>query len=666
MKKIKLFLFAAMLLGGVGLHASNTITYTATEQQSGYSGSLAVGRTTFGSAITSHTFSNGTGTITCSGEITTIEEYAFWSCTDLTSITIPNSVTTIGNSAFVGCTGLTSITIPNSVTTVGDGAFYDCSGLTSVTIGNSVTTIENYAFYGCSGLTSITIPNSVTTIGHSAFIYCRGLTSVTVSWTDEKSIPSIDSNVFEKIAHNAGPSGATLHVLNGTAALYQQANEWKYFGNIVEYITTITYTASAQLPGYNGSLQVGATTFGSAITSHTFSNGTGTITCNGMITTIGNSAFNSCTGLISIEIPNTITEIGEAAFYGCTGLTSIEIPSSVTKIGNSAFNSCTGLISIEIPNTVTEIGEAAFFNCTGLTSIEIPNSVDSIRRYAFQGCTGLTSIEIPSSVTKIRDNAFWACSGLTSVTVFWTDSESIAPIESTSFGKIANGAGRSGATLHVPNGTAALYQQAKEWNKFGRIECDLIKVNNLWYRPLNVRTVNLIVNQDTTATGERIPYSGDVVIPNTIIYNGNNSISAIEDSVFYNAKLTSLTVLTDIPLPCEQYTFLGQDKSIPVYVLDVDAFKRAQYWNKFTNIQFYAPYRDEAKQKLIGAANSVPNEHSAEAQAIAEAYGKKMDGLNTAAAIDKLYAQALEEIQAFMDETLWTLDETGCMTLPKP
>ncbi|MCQ2330700.1 MAG: leucine-rich repeat domain-containing protein, partial [Paludibacteraceae bacterium] len=556
-----------------GLHASNTITYTATAQLPGNDGSLDVGATTFGPAITSHEFSNGTGTIICDGEITKIGDYAF-----------------------AYCRGLTSVTIPNSVTTIGGWAFAACFSLTSVTIGNSVTTIGDHAFYNCSALTSITIPNSVKSIGHDAFAACYSLTSVTVSWTDEKSIPSIDSNVFSEIAYHKGPSGTILFIPEGTEEFYRQADVWKGFGSIVEY-GIITYTASERLPGYNGSLAVGATTFGSAITSHTFSNGTGTITCN---------------------------------------------------------------------EKITQIGEAAFFNCTGLTSIEIPNSVDSIRLYAFQGCTGLTSIEIPSSVIRIRGNAFWACSGLTSVTVFWTDSASIAPIASSSFGEIANGAGRSGATLHVPNGTAELYQQAEEWNKFGRIECDLIKVNNLWYRPLNVRTVNLIVNQDTTATGERIPYSGDAVIPNTIIYNGNNSIAAIEDSVFYNAKLTSLTVLTDIPLPCEQYTFLGQDKSIPVYVLDVDAFKRAQYWSKFTNIQFYAPYRDEAKQKLIAAANSVPNEHSAEAKAIAEAYGKKMDGLNSAAAIDKLYAQAMEEIQAFMDEALWTLDKTGCMTLPKP
>ena len=82
----------------------------------------------------------------------------------------------------------------------------------------------------------------------------------------------------------------------------------------------------------------------------------------------------------------SVTSIGGYAFYGCTGLTSIEIPNSVTKIERSAFYGCTGMTSIEIPNSVTSIGENAFDGCTGLTSIEIPNSVTSIGYYAFYGC----------------------------------------------------------------------------------------------------------------------------------------------------------------------------------------------------------------------------------------------------------------------------------------
>ena len=87
---------------------------------------------------------------------TMICDYAFSSCSSLTSISIPNSVTSIGGWAFYNCSSLTSITIPNSVTSIGEGTFYECSSLTSISIPNSVTSIGDDAFDGCSRLTSIT------------------------------------------------------------------------------------------------------------------------------------------------------------------------------------------------------------------------------------------------------------------------------------------------------------------------------------------------------------------------------------------------------------------------------------------------------------------------------------------------------------------------------
>ena len=108
--------------------------------------------------------------------VTTIGDYAFSGCNNLTSVAIPSSVTTIGYSAFSGCSSLTSVVIPNSVTTIGNGAFSGCSSLTSVVIPSSVTTIGYSAFSGCSSLTSVVIPNSVTTIGSCAFSGCNNLT----------------------------------------------------------------------------------------------------------------------------------------------------------------------------------------------------------------------------------------------------------------------------------------------------------------------------------------------------------------------------------------------------------------------------------------------------------------------------------------------------------
>ena len=144
------------------------------------------------------------------------------------------------------------------------------------------------------------------------------------------------------------------------------------------------------------------------------------VTYNGItypVTAIGHLAFRNCTGLTSIDIPNSVTAIGLMAFESCTGLTSIDIPNSVTKIGSGAFFYCTGLTSVTIPNSISTISYGTFAFCTCLTNVTIPNSVSEIGQEAFADCTGLTSIVIPNSVTKIGNQAFSWCTGLTSIVV---------------------------------------------------------------------------------------------------------------------------------------------------------------------------------------------------------------------------------------------------------
>ena len=130
--------------------------------------------------------------VTIPDNVTSIENYAF-AYTGLKSITIPDSVTNIGNYAFAGCKDLTSITIPDSVTSIGNSAFYNCSSLTSITIPDSVTSIGTATFSGCKNLTSITIPDSVTSIGNSAFVGCKNLTSITIP----DSVTSIGESTFK-------------------------------------------------------------------------------------------------------------------------------------------------------------------------------------------------------------------------------------------------------------------------------------------------------------------------------------------------------------------------------------------------------------------------------------------------------------------------------------
>ena len=141
------------------------------------------------------------------------------------------------------------------------------------------------------------------------------------------------------------------------------------------------------------------------------------ITIPSSVTSLSNFCFYGCSGLTSITIPSSVTSLGNSCFQGCTGLTSITIPSSVTSLGNSCFQGCSGLTSITIPSSVTSLGASCFSDCSGLTSITIPSSVSSLRGGCFSGCSGLISITIPSSVTSLGNFCFLDCSGLTSITI---------------------------------------------------------------------------------------------------------------------------------------------------------------------------------------------------------------------------------------------------------
>ncbi len=168
---------------------------------------------------------------------------------------------------------------------------------------------------------------------------------------------------------------------------------------------------------------------------------------------IGNDAFQRCSNLTSITIPEGVTSIGDNAFDGCSGLTSISLPSTLTSIGQHAFDDCSSLTSITIPEGVTSIGNRAFSDCSGLeafygtgnsyytiddnralivdggetllayapgntkTSYLIPKGVTSIGNSAFYRCSSLTEIIIPERVTSIGDFAFYRCSSLASVTI---------------------------------------------------------------------------------------------------------------------------------------------------------------------------------------------------------------------------------------------------------
>ena len=453
--------------------------------------------------------------------VTTIRDRAFFDCNSLASITIPDSVTDIELQAFCNCTSLKEVTIPASVTYIGDEAFgyysdidgseikkvdgfkinyvkntyghyyatkngfsdEDClltnelnDGTLEISkyVGNSATyeipgeidgkkviRIGNSAFIDCTELTSVTIPDGVTDIRWRAFYNCVSLKSVTIP----KSVTYIDnyafgyyydSDSFEtkkidgfKINYVKNTYGHMYAIKNGftdeacllTHELYDGTLE------ITEYVgKSATYVIPSEIDGKRVT-QIGYDAFNDCteLTSITIPDG---------VTIIGNSAFSDCTSLETVTIPNSVTQIYTRAFYNCTSLKEVTIPASVTDIGDEAFgyyydrdswkekkvdgfkinyvNNTRGhwyaikngftdgtcFVVNELDDGTAEITGYAGNSATCVIPDEIHGKkVTRIGNSAFKDRTELTSVTIPDGVTYIVDCAFFGCTSLETVTI---------------------------------------------------------------------------------------------------------------------------------------------------------------------------------------------------------------------------------------------------------
>lgn len=305
--------------------------------------------------------------VVISSGVTNIGDYAFAGCTEIASVNVSNGVSSIGIGAFFNCTGVTKLSLSNSVKDIGNSAFSGCTGITNLTLPNNITNIGVYAFSGCTGLTNVVVPDSTEYIGWAAFSGCRNLKSITLPFVGESR--------------------------DGT-----ENTDFGYIFGASSYSSNEDYVPK--------SLKTVVITGGESI---------------------GNDAFQNCSGITQISIPNSITKIGERAFSGCTKLASIKIPNSVVSIGADAFgftyNYCAGLEGVYITDiakwcAIDFENEGAnplyyanklYLNGTLITNLEIPEGVASIGKYAFLNCMELTSVTLPSSIASIGDSAFERC-----------------------------------------------------------------------------------------------------------------------------------------------------------------------------------------------------------------------------------------------------------------
>ena len=406
--------------------------------------------------------------------VTEIKPYAFYGATCLATLTISNSVTSIDSYAFYGCSGLTSLTFGNSVTSIGDGAFYNCYDIISITsfaeTPPSLNTSSSLTFYDVSKTIPFCVPcgsedeyASLSWGGFSNFYgMCGG--TVTVTANPEEGIVTGDGT-FE--------AGQTCTVTATAMEGYAFA-KWTLNGVMISNCSEFTFYVSGDMTLMahfvpNGNIVFADPIVKSICVSNWDINGDDELSYSEAASVLSllslehRFAFNlEITSFGELQYFIGLNSIGASAFNGCSGLTFVVLPNSITSIDRYAFKNCSGLRgNLTIPNSVTSIGYQAFMGCSGLRgNLTIPNSVTSIGSYAFEDCIGLTSLTIGNSVTSIGNEAFYDCIGLTSLTVL---AETPPTINNSSFYNCPKS-----IPVYVPCGSVEAYT-VPHWGGFNNV-----------------------------------------------------------------------------------------------------------------------------------------------------------------------------------------------------
>ena len=472
------------------------------------------------------------------------------------SVTLPDGLQSVKSSAFSGRSLVTSVTIPSSVTSIGNSAFEDCAAEVIWGGTPTITEIGRYAFAGYAG-TSITIPSSVTSIGRGAFSGCSSLESM--------AIPFVG-------ATKDGTSNTHFGYIFG-ASDYSGNDDYVPF-SLKEVIIT------------GG-------------------------------TSIGDYAFDGCTSLASVTIPDSVTSIGDNAFYNCDSLTSVTIGNGVTSIGDYAFYGCNKLIEVYNKSSLditagsedngyvgyyakhiyteeggswltdTEDGYRFFYDGeTGYlvaylgneTELTLPDSFTAygetevasyqIYDYAFNGRDDLIAVTIPGSVTSIGWYAFSGCTSLTSVTIGnsvtsigWYAFSGCTSLTSVAIGNSVTSIG----WYAFYNCTSLESVYITDIGKWAAIEFDDSYANPLYYAG------NLYFNDELVT---------DLVIP--------DSVTSIGDYAFaYCIPLTSVTI-PDSVTSMGSSAFYNCTSLEAVYITDIGKWVAIKFDDSYANPLYYA------------------------------------------------------------------------------
>lgn len=363
--------------------------------------------------------------------VTSIGDYAFYSCSGLTSVTIPSSVTRIGEYAFYYCSGLTTVTINAQIEELPDDLFEYCPNLKKVVLPASLRVIGYYAFYNCSALEGIQLPEGLIEIGEGAFARCSSIRTfhVPASVTQLGSLPTgrweDDDWDGDGIWIPSKLSQLTVAAGNKVYAAYNNMLYSKSGRILLWCLPSATLVSIRSGTKY-----------------------------------IAGGAFQDCSKLTQLTIPEGVVALGNlwdwfdeeeyypddylellidedylpdlnyndegSVFYGCSSLQKLSLPSTLASVDESAFDGLPALSSLTVAsgNRKYAVYDNVFYDkeakrllrcLPALKTAKIWDKTESIASYAFEDCAKLESLTIPASVKKIGTSPFWGCEKLKAV-----------------------------------------------------------------------------------------------------------------------------------------------------------------------------------------------------------------------------------------------------------
>lgn len=401
-------------------------------------------------------------TVTYNGAVytvTSIDDYAFYDCSNLTTVTVPESVTSIGRSAFYGgvkevvlksttpptltSSGLTNyaiLTVPKSAYNDYCTATYWSDLLANIAIDDAEARVKNLTLEAADDKSSLQVA-----VGDDKLRY---VTDLTISGTINSYDFMVMRNKMPVLRHIDLSNASIVH------------NDYEHYTGHHTEDNVFPQYALHNCILFTLVLPRDITEIDDhSVYSHECLN---EIIIPEGVTSIGSNAFSYCASLTTVTIPESVTSIGGGAFDGCYSLKSVVLPPMVETIVSSTFGKCESLTSITIPENskLTSIGYCAFIGCSSLKSVVLPPTVETIDSRAFERCSSLTEIRIPSSVRTVGSGAFDECSNLNDIYVYTVEPISIGQYTFPTSGNNFVG------TLHAPKVSYWNYYYDTQWSQF--------------------------------------------------------------------------------------------------------------------------------------------------------------------------------------------------------